>query len=99
MESRRQLAAIMFTDTVGYTALMGKGSAKALELVRINREIQRPLVEKHNGKSLKEMGEEVMVQFNTALDAVNCSMEIQEDAPSAKYAAGAHESQLIHFLP
>jgi len=40
----RQLAAIMFTDIVGYTALMGKDSAKALELVRISKEIQKPLV-------------------------------------------------------
>jgi len=53
----RQLAAIMFTDIVGYTALMGKDSAKALELVRINKEIQKPLVEKHHGQWLKEMGD------------------------------------------
>ncbi len=43
----RQLAAIMFTDIVGYTALMGRDSNKALELVRISKEIQKPLVEKH----------------------------------------------------
>ena len=48
-EPSRQLAAIMFTDIVGYTALMGKDSAKALELVRKSKEIQKPLVEKHNG--------------------------------------------------
>lgn len=39
----RQLAAIMFTDIVGYTALMGKDSAKALDLVRISKEIQKML--------------------------------------------------------
>ena len=39
MSQSRQLAAIMFTDIVGYTALMGKDSAKALELVRISKEI------------------------------------------------------------
>ena len=77
MDSKRQLAAIMFTDIVGYTALMGKDSSKALELVRINREIQKPLVEKHHGKWLKEMGDGAMSQFNTALDAVNCALEIQ----------------------
>ena len=66
MESKRRLAAIMFTDIVGYTALMGKDSAKALELVRINREIQKPLVEKHDGKWLKEMGDGAMAQFDTA---------------------------------
>ena len=56
-EQTRQLAAIMFTDIVGYTALMGKSSSKALELVRISKEIQKPLVQKHKGKWSKEMGE------------------------------------------
>ena len=63
MKSKRQLAAIMFTDIVGYTALMGNDSSKALELVRINREIQKPLVEKHGGKWLKEMGDGAMAQL------------------------------------
>ena len=77
---RRQLAAIMFTDIVGYTALMEKDSAKALEIVRISKEIQRPLVEKHNGKWLKEMGDGAMAQFSSALDAVNCSIVTPESA-------------------
>ncbi len=79
-EPTRQLAAIMFTDIVGYTALMGKNSAKALELVRISKEIQKPLVEKHNGKWLKEMGDGAMAQFASALDAVICGIDIQEMA-------------------
>ena len=78
MTPSRQLAAIMFTDIVGYTALMGKDSAKALELVRISKEIQKPLVEKHYGQWLKEMGDGALVKFGTALDAVNCAIEIQE---------------------
>ena len=80
LEPTRQLAAIMFTDIVGYTALMGENSNKALELVRISKEIQKPLVEKHNGKWLKEMGDGALAQFSSALDAVNCSIEIQESA-------------------
>ncbi len=48
--SQRQLAAIMFTDIVGYTALLGKDSAKALKLVRTSKEIQKSLVKKQNGK-------------------------------------------------
>jgi len=92
-ETARQLAAIMFTDIVGYTALMGKDSDKALALVRISKEIQKPLVEKHNGKWLKEMGDGAMAQFSTALDAVNCSIEIQEIARGkldAKLRIGIH---------
>ena len=77
MTATRQLAAIMFTDIVGYTALMGKDSNKALELVRQSKQIQKPLVVKHNGLWLKEMGDGAMAQFGSALDAVNCAMEIQ----------------------
>ncbi len=78
MSQSRQLAAIMFTDIVGYTTLMGKDSAKALELVRISKEIQKPLVEKHHGQWLKEMGDGALAKFGTALDALNCAIEIQE---------------------
>ena len=80
MSTTRQLAAIMFTDIVGYTALMGDNTKKALDLVRISKDIQKPLVRKHNGKWLKEMGDGVLIQFNTALDAVNSAIEIQEKA-------------------
>ena len=74
----RQLAAIMFTDIVGYTALMGKDNARALALVRKSRDIQKPLVEEHHGRWLKEMGDGALAQFNTAVDAVNCAIEIQK---------------------
>ncbi|MFY0686482.1 MAG: hypothetical protein JXQ90_04915 [Cyclobacteriaceae bacterium] len=89
----RQLAAVLFSDIVGYTALMGKDSAKALELVRISKDIQKPLVEKHNGKWLKEMGDGAMAQFGSALDAVNCAIEIQAEARAkldAKLRIGIH---------
>ena len=67
----------MFTDIVGYTALMGENEEKALNLVRQSKAIQQPLVEKHKGKWIKEMGNGVMAQFNSALEAVNCALEIQ----------------------
>jgi class 3 adenylate cyclase len=51
----RQLAAIMFTDIVGYTALMGEDEDKAFALLKKNREIQKPLIEKFNGRWLKEI--------------------------------------------
>jgi class 3 adenylate cyclase len=43
MSQSRQLAAIMFTDIVGYTALMGRDEEKALSLLDANRRLQRPL--------------------------------------------------------
>jgi hypothetical protein len=45
MPVSRQLAAIMFTEIVGYTALMGEDEDKAFELLRKNRKIQQPIIE------------------------------------------------------
>jgi len=50
MTQSRQLAAIMFTDIVGYTALMGQEEGKALKAVEQNKRIQLPLVEQYRGQ-------------------------------------------------
>ena len=52
-----RLAAIMFTDIVGYTALMGSDEKKAFSLLRNNRRIHRKLIKKYEGRFLKEMGD------------------------------------------
>src|SRR5215203_418758 len=84
MSSIRQLAAIMFTDIVGYTALMGNDEQKAFELLRKNRELQKPIIEQYNGRWIKELGDGVMASFNTVSDAVNAAIKIQEDCNAAK---------------
>src|SRR5678810_86847 len=84
MPQSRQLAAIMFTDIVGYTALMGNDEKKAFELLSLNRAIQKPVIEKNNGKWIKELGDGIMASFNTASDAVNAAMKIQEASNAAK---------------
>lgn len=76
----RRLAAIMFTDLVGYTALMGKNREQGLALVHQSVRIQKPLVEKFNGYWLKELGDGVLTQFDSAIDAVHCAIEIQKAA-------------------
>ena len=47
---KRKLAAIMFTDIVGYTAQMSKDEDKAFALIKKKRELLLPLLEKHEGK-------------------------------------------------
>jgi class 3 adenylate cyclase len=98
MTSTKQLAAIMFTDIVGYTTLMGKDTARAMDLVRKSKEIQKPLVERHQGTWLKEMGDGAMAQFSTALDAVNCAIEIQRTSRAdfdADIRIGIHLGDII----
>ena len=78
MSQLRQLAAIMFTDIVGYTALMGKDEQKAFSILEKNRQIQKPVVENHRGRWLKEIGDGVLASFETVSDAVYAAIEIQE---------------------
>ncbi|MDH4092956.1 MAG: hypothetical protein OEV24_21035, partial [Cyclobacteriaceae bacterium] len=68
--SNRQLAAIMFTDIVGYTALMGDDDQKAFALLKENRELQKPIIAQFNGRWIKELGDGVMASFDTVADAV-----------------------------
>ena len=72
-----RLIAIMFTDIVGYTALMGKDEKKAQAMIRKNREIQLSLIRKYNGRFIKEMGDGTMASFSAASNAVYCAIEIQ----------------------
>jgi len=94
----RQLAAIMFTDIVGYTALMGEDEQRAFELLKKNRAVQRPIIEKFNGRWLKEMGDGVLASFSTVSDAVYCAATIQktcENEPDLKLRIGVHLGEVV----
>ena len=84
MTQSRQLSAIMFTDIVGYTSLMGKDEQRAFEILNKNREIQKPIIEQYNGRWIKELGDGVMASFNTVSDAVNAAIKIQQICNSSK---------------
>ncbi len=84
MSQSRQLAAIMFTDIVGYTALMGNDEQKAFDILIKNRNLQKPVIEQYNGRWLKELGDGVMASFNTVSDAVNAAIQIQEACNATK---------------
>jgi len=74
--SARRLAAIMFTDIVGYTRMMGNDEQKALSLIRKNRTLHQKLIKKYGGKWLKEMGDGTLASFKTSSDAVYCAAEL-----------------------
>jgi class 3 adenylate cyclase len=75
----------MFTDIVGYTKLMGEDEEKAFELLKKNRLVQRPIIEKFNGRWLKEIGDGVLASFPTVTDAVYCAATIQQIKSSKTY--------------
>ena len=95
---QRQLAAIMFTDIVGYTALMGRDEQKAFELLDKNRQIQKPIIEQYNGRWIKELGDGVMASFTTVSDAVNAAIKIQQTCNAARefqLRIGVHLGEVV----
>ena len=62
-EPIRKLAAIMFTDIAGFTALSAKDEEKALELIDRQRELLQPIVAEFDGSWLKEIGDGLLLSF------------------------------------
>jgi adenylate cyclase len=74
----RRLAAIMFTDLVGFTKLAQRDEEAALQLRKEHQSLVRPLFVAHGGREVKSMGDGFLVEFPSAVESVRCAVEIQE---------------------
>lgn len=73
----RRLAAIVFTDMVGFTALAQEDESRALELLEEHRALVRAALPRHGGREVKTIGDAFLLEFASALDATACAIEVQ----------------------
>jgi TolB-like protein/tetratricopeptide (TPR) repeat protein len=95
----RQLTAIMFTDMVGYTALMQVDEQRA----RAQRERQWTLLQeevaRHSGRILQAYGDGTLSVFRSAIEAVRCAMHVQAalaEEPRVPLRIGVHTGDIVH---
>jgi TolB-like protein/lipoprotein NlpI len=104
MEGKRQLAAIMFTDLEGFSALAQQDESLSIRILDKHRELIRPILGEHEGREIKTMGDAFLVEFASALDAVECAVHLQEvlrkynldAAEKILVRAGIHVGDVIH---
>ena len=97
-DQKRKLAAIVFTDIVGFTKLTAKDQTLASSLLTKQREAFKPIVESHGGTWLKEMGDGLLLIFDTVTEAVNCCIKIQEEAADIEEMVlriGIHQGEIL----
>ena len=76
-DGERRLAAIMFTDIVGFTALAQRDEALAMQLLDEQRKLVRACLVAYKGREIETIGDAFFVEFASSLDAVNCAVSIQ----------------------
>jgi adenylate cyclase len=93
---QRRLAAILAADVVGYSRLMGIDEAGTLaRLKALRRNLIDPQIAAHSGRIVKLMGDGVLVEFGSAVDAVACAIAIQKHV--REHDAGASAAEPIQL--
>ena len=95
---KRRLAAIVFTDIVGFTNLSSKDVAGPYNPVKKQRELLKPIVLQYEGGWLKEEGDGLLLSFPSSKQAVNCSIQIQaavKDVDDLNLRIGVHQGDII----
>ena len=92
----RRLAAILSADVVGYSRIMGADESGTLSSLKSHRsELIEPKIGEHNGRIVKLMGDGILGEFASAVDAVRCAIEIQRSMPDRN--AKIPEDRWIQF--
>src|SRR5688572_4979521 len=94
----RQLAAIMFTDIVGYTGLMQEDENMALQLLDKQKKKLEEEVSRHKGRILEFRGDGALCSFNSTLECVRAALALQQDMqtePIVPLRIGIHTGDIM----
>jgi TolB-like protein len=81
---KRRLAAILAADVVGFSRLMGEDETGTLAVLKQRRkDVLEPLVAQHRGRIFKVTGDGAFVEFRSAVNAVQCAIELQDSMANA----------------
>ena len=100
----RRLAAVLAVDVAGYSRLMGADEVGTLEaLMAHRRDVVDPAIVGHRGRIVKTTGDGMLVEFSSAVDAINCAMLVQDQmaernkdfAPAIRFRIGINVGDII----
>ncbi len=98
MSQTRQLAAIMFTDIEGYTAIMQHNEQEALIIKNRHREVLQNKHKQYNGRIIQYYGDGTLSIFQSVIEAVQCALAIQQElrqSPQVPLRIGLHIGDVI----
>ncbi|MGA2106532.1 MAG: adenylate/guanylate cyclase domain-containing protein [Syntrophorhabdales bacterium] len=78
-EVKRKLVAIVSADVKGYSRLMDEDEEWTVRTLKAYREVMASLIERHRGRVVDATGDNLMAEFASAVDAVQCALEIQDE--------------------
>ena len=98
MPTTRQLAAILFTDIVGYSAMMQRDEQRAIDLVKHHRTVLENTVAGHEGKVIEYYGDGSLCTFTSVTQAMKCAFRIQQqlcEEPVVPLRIGLHIGEVV----
>jgi len=94
-EVKRKLAAILSADVKGYSRLMGEDEKGTVRTLNIYKEVMTGLTQNHHGRVVDAPGDNVLAEFASVVDAVECAVEIQKELKTRN--AELPESRRMEF--
>jgi class 3 adenylate cyclase/tetratricopeptide (TPR) repeat protein len=93
----RRLGAIMFTDVVGFTSISSRDESRALELLGEHRTLLQAIFPKYEGRVVKTMGDGFLVEFASAVEAVNCAVEAQNEVVGSNLKRTTDDRMMVRI--